>query len=290
MQGDLQKMLQKAQLLEESGERQHAREFYLNLFDGTEAETPIILFQWASFLFRGGEYEQALEVYIRCHKTGSLCTEIEAIVLEAFHRPNMNIFEKCYSQNIACFHDHVGIDIGEFPEFSSLSFRFLPYSKNKYAIFDNSAKKFLYDVLFTDVSENTGLQYPTVFLLKNEFNMHVIEKQLEACLDEHFLEYIKTKPPLYLAYNDRNIFIEFLQVTPFYSLSYLPRCVFFFDTQQISDYFSLPDVLFPIYYLNMDGEADPFFRCVEGLRQKKFQSGDVDYQNLMLFFAKEFVE
>lgn len=290
MQVDLQIILAQAQLLEESGERQQARDIYLDLFNGKEAEKPIVIFQWAGFLFRAGEYEQALEAYIRCHKTGSLCAEIEAIVLEAFHRPNMNTFEKCYSQNIACLQEHVGIDIQEFPEFSSLSLRFVPYSENRYAVFDNSAKSFLYDIMFTDMPKSKNLQHPTVFLLKNEFNVNVIEKQLEACLDEHFLEYIKTKPPLYLAYNDRNMFIEYLQITPFYSLSYLHRCFFFFDKQQISDYFSIPNVLFPIYYLNMNGEADPFFRFVEELRQKKFQSGDLDYQNLMLFFAKEFAE
>ena len=288
MQIDVQKMLQQAESFEYSGERQQAREIYLSLFEGVGAEIPIVLFQWAGFLFRGGEYEQALEAYIRCHKTGSLCTEIEDIVLEAFHRPNLNLFENCYSKNIACLQEHMGKDIDEFPDFSSLSFRFIPYSENRYAIFDSSAKSFLYDVMFTDVLKDTQLQQPTVFLLKNEFNVHVIKKKLEVCLKKHFLQYIKVKPPLYLAYNDRNTFIEFLQVTPFYSLLYLSRCVFFFDTQQISNYFSIPDVLFPIYYQNMDGKADPIFNCVEGLRQKKFQKGDVDYQNLMLFFAKEF--
>lgn len=287
MQFDVQKMLQKAQYIENSGERQQAREVYLNLFNSGGAEIPVILFQWAGFLFRGGEYEQALQAYINCHKTGTLCTEIEAIVFEAFHHPNRNLFETCYAQNIACLKMHGGIDIGEFPDFSSLCLKFIPYSQNRYAVFNNSAKKFLYDIVFPDMPKNTHLNNHSVFLLKNEFNVHAIKKQLEIGLDKHFLEYIRFKPPLYLAYTDRNKFIEFLQVTPFHSLSYLSRCVFFFDTQKISNYFSIPDILFPIYYQNMDGEDDPIFRCIEGLRQETFQSGDVDYQNLMLFFKKE---
>ena len=174
MQPDVQKTLQLAQSFEDLGKHQQARKVYL---DGAGAKIPVVLFQWAGFLFRGGKYEKALEAYIRCHKTGSFCTEIENIVLDAFYHPNLKIFEECYSQNVACLQGHVGKSLGGFPEFSSLSFKFIPYSENRYAVFDSSAKNFLYDIKFTDVPESTHLQNFTVFLL----NGSLISLQIVSC-------------------------------------------------------------------------------------------------------------
>ncbi|MGV1099879.1 hypothetical protein ACUUL3_10790 [Thiovibrio sp. JS02] len=288
MQADLPVMLAKVQYLEESGATEEARSCYESLLEQFGQDNPIVPFQTAGFLFRTGDYAAALELYVHCHKAKFMCSDIEQIIMGAYYQPNEMVFQKQYNENVIAFCGSDDCKFDSFPDFSALVYRFIPYSESRYAVFDSSVGNFLFDIDFSPRANGKVKEEPTVYLLKNEFSVNEIGKYLNVQFTGDASEYVAASFPLYLVYESRERFVEFLQVSPFSSIIRDKRAIFLFGIDQVSKYFAQQDILFPIFYVNMKDAREPIFQCVEKLRQKMFAAGSVDYQNLLLFLKKDF--
>ena len=285
MSTELQTALNQARLYEEAGDYENAKGLYLQLLKRTGKNDPSVLFPWAGLLLQSGERGAALDVFISCHKAGFRREEIEEIVTEVYYQPNQEYFSNIYEENVNFLSKYEKCEISCFPDFSSLHYQFVPYSEGRFAVFDSQNRSFLFNVDFSSAEAKKHQKKSAVFM-NNQFNLNVIDKYLSA--EDHGDKegYDKMLLPLYLAYDDEQKFLEFLQVCYFPPLLKNNRCVFLFGFEKVDAFFSQPDVVYPLQYLNVQGSDDPYVAAIEGQRQKKIMSGEIDYQNLMLFFQR----
>ena len=288
MDNQAEKILKQALSYENEGEYGKASDCYRQLIQDDDQNQGPLLFQLAASLFQAGEYGEALDVFVKCHKAGHQCMEVEEIVLEAYHQPNLKDFADRYAENVKHFSNYQFCHINSFPKFESLSYRFIPYSETKYIIFDNKAKKFLSQTELADQGNIQKFHKNAVLMIKNEFNVCKLSKYVEDTSNKEDKIYVTTSNPLYLIYESEQIFFEFLQISPFGELLGNDKCIFLFGFNQVKEFFLSKDALLPSHYINMAGQEDPYYFCVEQLRQKMLKSGDVSYQNLMAIFNQSF--
>ena len=287
-QEQLEMTLQKALDFENEDKIDEALDCYRQSLEKFPANQGQILFQMASFLFRSGNYVDALRNLVKSYNTGYQRVETEKTILEAYYEPNKQTFFDTFIKNVEFLSNYSLCNIEAFPGFASLSYRFIPFSETQYTIFDNNKKLFISDIELAQPQPKSGYNDNTVLLIKNEFNAAKLSIYEEDTRNRNTNSYVTTSLPLYLVYEDQHMFCEFLQVSPFHSLLENERFVFLFGVDQVNEWFNSETAVFPTVYLNMSGKEDRYYVSIEQLKQKLTRNGNIGYQNLMLIFNQSF--
>jgi hypothetical protein len=106
-----------------------------------------------------------------------------------------------------------------------------------------------------------------ILIIKNEISNFVIEECLKVTNDPK--PYLWAKVPLYLFYEEFNIFVEYMQISDFSKLLGCERLVFLFGTSQIDLWFNNMQSLIPNFVLNAQGENDLLYQKINKIDTDK---------------------
>lgn len=189
----------RAEELELQGDFDSAKTLYITLLSKKGPQIGMVYFEFARFLFRQRNYEEALSMLINAYEKKYCQDEILSIIDEAYYLPNVKKFKKNFKDNMNALKMKVG-DIGRV-DFDELKFKLIPCSEHKYYIFSLENKQFL--GLF---DENEGLGNfvleSTFPFIMNIYSSAVLKKLIE----------IKNSECIWLVYENIENFLPFLQI------------------------------------------------------------------------------
>lgn len=96
-------------------------------------ENGAIIFEIALFLLSQNMYSLSLYAFKKCHQLNFNKDEVAKIVLESFYSPNVSEFREMYKKNVTALANYKYFKPREFPDFSELSYRFLPYDDHVFS-------------------------------------------------------------------------------------------------------------------------------------------------------------
>lgn len=209
------------------------------------------LFTSAMFWLERKDYETALEALVECHRLGYKIEEIERIILGNYYIPYRNQHKQNYLKNIDLLRKYPYIYGRDYPIFDKLCYQFIPCSPTRYFIYDRDKHAFSSDF---GLKMNLNLSHcepNDVLMIKDEFSLSNILKCEEKTRDPD--PFLWEKTPLFLFYQDFNEFVQYLQVFDFSLALGTERLVFLFGIDEVKQYFSDPQVLYPKFLLNARG-------------------------------------
>jgi hypothetical protein len=279
--------LEKALRYEEEGNFNAALSCFNHALNNYTADRLIVLFEMSCFLFRAGFYADALDSMIQCHKGDYNSNEIEAIIMDAYYIPNIDEFADRYQQNIRILKNYEGCEIFDFPTFEELTYKFIPFSERKYNIFDNDKKIFTTIVDSSSYTLNISFNPKQIYMIKNEYNIKNLTALEQQTRQDNTNSFATTQMPIFLVYENKDIFLAHLQILPLASLLENNRIVFLFGLQETIDYFNKETAVFPNLYIKM-GTHDPYYKAIEQTKLTRLKKGEINYQNLMQMFSASF--
>jgi len=279
--------LEKALQYEDEGNFDAAKSCFNQALNYYTADRLMIMFEMSCFLFRAGLYADALDSMIQCHKGDYNTNEIETIIMEAYYTPNIDEFADRYRQNISLLKTYGGCDISDFPTFKELTYKFLPFSEKKYNIFDNDKKIFTTIIDFSSQTLDISFNPKQIYMIKNEYNIANLTALEKQTRQDNTNSFATTQMPIFLVYENKDIFLEHLQILPLAPLLENNRIVFLFGFQETIDYFNKETAVFPNLYIKM-GTHDPYYKAIEQTKLTRLKKGEINYQNLMQMFSASF--
>lgn len=283
----LEKEMRKALQCENEGNFSAAFACFNNALNRHTENRLTILFEMGCFLFRTGQYAEALDSMIQCHKGGYNSNEIENIVMEAYYTPNIEEFAGQYHQNTSLLKDYEGCEISNFPMFKNLTYKFIPFSEKKYAIFDGDKKKFTTLIDFSSQTLDIDFDSKQSYMIKNEYNIANLTMLENQTRQDHANSFSTTQMPIFCVYENKAAFIEQLQILPLAPLLEKNRVVFLFGRQEAIEYFNRETAVFPNLFINM-GKHDVYYKAIEAAKLTKLKTEGIHYQNLMQLFSASF--
>lgn len=218
------------------------------------------LFTSGMFWLERKDYEAALEALVECHCLGYKIEEIEKIILENYYIPYRIQHRQNYLKNIKLFSEYPYFYGRHFPDFDELHYQFIPCSATRYFIYDLNNHTFSSDF---DLKMNLDLSQcepNDVIMINSEFRLNNIlnceEKTREPA------PFLWAKTPQLLFYQDFNEFVQYLQVFDFSSALETERLVFIFGREELEQYYSEPQALFPKLLLNIWDGNDGTLRYI----------------------------
>lgn len=282
---------------EYKGNFQEALALYRQALKESGDDAGVVLFEMGAFLFSHEIYEEALGALIKCHNLKYKTDEIEQMIMSAYYEPNINEFRDNYEKNTSALLKYDHIYRKEYPEFSKLSYRFIPYSETKFAVFNVNTSQFIHTIDLGLKRYNIDkYKANDVLIIKNEISHFIIEECLNITKDPE--TFLWTKIPMYLYYDEFNEFVEFLQICDLSKALDTQRVVFLFGTSEVERWFDHPQSIIPSQLLNVSGESDDLFNQIGGVfdnRDNKYKDikKEVEsyYQELETsYFIKKFTE
>jgi hypothetical protein len=283
----LEQELEKALQHENEGDFNTALSCFNKALGSHPSDRLTIMFEMSRFLFRTGQYAGALDLMIQCHKQGYQIDEIEAIVMEAYYVPNIDEFAQQYHQNVSLLKKYTGCEISDFPAFEELTYKFIPFSEKKYAIFNNDEKIFTTIIDATSQTLDIAFNSKQIYMIKNEYNitnLTALEKQTKQ---DNINSFSTTLLPLFLLYENKDVFLEHLQILSLAPLLENGRITFLFGLQDTIDYFNRETAVFPNLFIKME-KQDAYYKSVEEAKLDKLKKSEINYQNLMQLFSTSF--
>jgi len=266
---------------ENQGNAVKALERYKELLIEYKNDRGPIFFEIAVCLFRFGKYAEALDNFINSHRLGCRCDEIEKILYEGYYEPNLDSFKENYSQNIELLSAYRHpLDV-TFPDFEYLGYWFLPYTETRFVIFDSKQHTFISKLDLEPGNYFSGISPKGAFLFKDEYNIKKLEQA--EIQSKNSSAYKIPDYPLYLVYDNKQLFFEYLQVNDYSTLLTNERFIFLFGKDQADKFFRSEEAVFPIFYFNA-GKEDEYYKLVETIKKEQMKSGEMSYTNLMNIF------
>lgn len=269
---------------EQDGNFDRALSSYNAMLEQFHGDQLPILWEMAAFLFRSRVYGDALGLLVKCHQSGYKKAEIESFIMEAYYEPNIEEFRECYEQNIAKLHNYSGILNKKFPAFDELHCRFVPFSETRYIIFDQKKARFTTVVDFTEQTVDVSANPQQIYLIKNEYNLSNLIATERVTRIDNTGTFSTAQLPLYFLYDERESFVEHLQIFSLGPLLERGRTCFLFGQKETSTYFGTDLAASPTLYLNMEKGDDPYFKIIEEAKFALVKKEIINYQNLMHMF------
>lgn len=280
---EYENVLEKALALESQGKVTAA----LSALNKAEIEYPSsrfsIKFEISCILFRAGLFDKALESMIQCHQNDFRKDEIETIVMEAYYDPNIDEFKKHYNQNTSFLIDSAGYRKTDFPIFTDLNHRFIPFTEKKYAIFKVSTKEFTGMADFSKKTLNVDLDPRQIYMVKNEYNITNLNALEKLTRQDHTHGFSKTKLPIFLVYDNKNQLFDHFQILNLSPVFQTGRINIFFNPEQAVSHFNSEDGIYPNLFIYMDNN-DKYYNIVEEAKSARVKKENINYQNLMQMF------
>ncbi len=283
----LEKELEIALQSEKEGNFNTALSCFNKALDSHPADILTIMFEMSCFLFRTGQYADALDSMIQCHKGGFKKDEIEEIIMEAYYAPNIDEFANQYHQNVSLLKKYDGCEISDFPTFEELTYKVIPFSEKKYTIFNKDKRIFTTIIDSSSQTLDIAFNSKQIYMIKNEYNianLTALEKQTKQ---DNTNSFSTTQLPIFLVYDNKDIFLEHLQILTLALLCDNNRLIFLFGLQETIDYFNRESAIFPNLFIKM-GKHDAYYKTVEEAKLAKLKKGGINYQNLMQMFSASF--
>lgn len=275
--------LEKALEEEKKGNPTIAYDLYKNALDISGSNSGPVLFEFGRFLFLQGLYSQALEILIQCYKTDYRADEVLGIIMEAYYEPNIEEFKIRYERNVKSLSLYEHIYHRDFPDFSSLRYCFLPIEEDRYMIYDKENGIFLKPFDLNE-GQHKYNQYKIdqVIIIKNELSSANISLCLEKTNNPG--PYLWMKTPEYLFYDDANLFTEFLQVNDFTALLETKRVVFLFGEEELEEWFSDPQTVYPTHALDLGNNSKDFYNSMYSKYQQRLKDTDLLQEQVNYYY------
>lgn len=246
--------LKKAQTAAEQGDLEQAIKHYTASLANSGENQGKVLWELAFFLFSLGNYAEALECFVKCHGLNYRSQEVVDIIMEAYYEPNTEEFKLNYERNVDLLSRYPYITKQEFPDFSSLRRRFIPFSDSEFVAYDLQSKEFTYRVdLNPNATYSDTFKPNDVVISVEEYNVARVGRLAEETEDSQLL--LTMKMPLYMYYHSFDKFLHCLQLWDLRQLLKPERIVFLFGKPELDDWFANPKVFIPSYILHLS--ADP---------------------------------
>lgn len=286
MEKSIQLMLEKAQDEAQKGKFQAAYTIYKKALNESKGHPGEILFEMGAFLFANEQYGEALEKFIECHHIGYQVEKVEEIIFEAYYEPNIEDFKQKYEANKIALMKYIHISITEYPDFTDLHYRFIPYSDFLFAVYDCKVRKFIsnhYNLRNQQHNFN-GLNKDSIILFKDEYSQYTLLTVLDKTSDPK--PFLWQKAPVYLYYEDCDEFVQYLQVCDFPKILESERLVFLLGKNELKTAFLDPQLNFPQTAYNTQGQ-ESFVSFLKSLLNKRnsntslyLKEADEYYNNL----------
>lgn len=243
-----------------------------------------VLFEMSQFLFQNGYYEGALEQLVKCQRLKYRSEEILDIIMEAYYEPNIEDFKSKYERNVRLLSNYQYIKQKDYPSFCDLRYCFVPYSDNRFIIFDKTSGEFGADFDLRYKEKNLdALKNEDILIIGNEFCIETITmcetqtRPLKSLLWE--------KIPLYLYYHDFDEFAQYLQVVDFTEMVKTDRLVFLVSEQEFSDWFANPQAIIPTKIIGTY-EVEKIEKLIAEIFQKRDDGISVAKQKTSDYYNK----
>ena len=201
------------------------------------------LFELAIFFMNFQMTEDALDILIDCYNIKYKKEEVLDIILDVYYKPNIDEFKTNYEKNIDLLKSYKYIQIKNFPLFEELNYAFIPYSETKFIIFDKKIKLFSkvidHGINYCDLNQ---FETNEIVLINEETNSENILSCLEKTDD---LTLFMRKVPLYLLYENRNSFLDYLQLLELEAVLKTERVVILFGLTDCKNWFENRQTLIP---------------------------------------------
>lgn len=268
-------ILETAKIESEKGNISKACSLYRKALKQSEDESGLVLFEFGLFLFFHGFYEEALKLLVKCHQINYKKEEVQLFIMEAYYDPNIEEFKSKYEKNVEKLSEYEHIFRKSYPDFNDLSYRFIPFSEFKFAIFDIRINEFIHEIDLEKINYSIDkYNHQDIIIIKNEINRYNILQCLKKTIEPEPLLWAKL--PLYLYYSDFNEFVQFLQINDFEELLNYKRLVFLFDESETYEWFSFPQSIIPSHILNINSEQDELYILINEV----YESREKDYTYL----------
>lgn len=231
-------LLAKALQCEHENQMEQSEQYYLQAL----AEYPDdkdVLCHVAIAFFNKGDYEKALDLFVKCysHPDQSEATKEDVLnqILIAYYQPNIETLKSKYEKNIQDFLSYEHNYISSFIEFEELPLLCIPRSNSVYYIFEKCTKKFKGVI---DLNE-TITSYPNVsadqcVVAINLFHPLQLESLAEQTRDPGWVNNVKR--PIYLICADAAKMQQYLQLVDYAPVLALNRFVAFSDCNEQSEF------------------------------------------------------
>lgn len=201
------------------------------------------LFELAVFFMNFQMTEDALDILIECYNIEYKKEKVLDIILDVYYKPNIDELKKNYQKNITLLKSYKYIQIKNFPLFEELNYAFIPYSETKFIIFDKKTKSFS-KVIDHGINYYDLNQFETneIVLINEETNSENIRVCLERTNDPTLF---MMKIPLYLLYESKDSFLEYLQLLELETVLKTERVVILFGLSDCKNWFENRQTLIP---------------------------------------------
>lgn len=251
----ISELLQRAIELENNEKPVEALKLYLKALNLADQKGPI-LYEIACFFFKIGEYKEAFQYFVDCHKEGFNNDQIESILIEGYYIPNKEEYKKQYDKNVSMLLNYQHIIRNKFPSFDNLNKKLIPCNDAEFYIFDVKLKTFEgYYSLNNDLSyANNNLKEKEIVIIKNEYNIDRILDIEYKIRDKKPYKWMKI--PLYLYYDSFEDFIKILPVVDLEKLLGTERVVFLFGKDDLRMLSEDVQTMLPQRILNVNNKED----------------------------------
>ena len=224
-----------AKRLSQLGQHKDACDAYVVALQSPDI-TPPERMEAACFILQyGGDYRVSITCFLKLYQEGFFQDEIYDMLMWAFYSPNEKDMKKRYEANRRLLLKYPYLFRKDFPAFSALPLRFLPFDeKGGYVPFSPSEKRFdaFVNIKKKEITRHFFRDLENPILADDVYSQY----ELEYLYDNvRASEYIGRENHLYLHYTDWEIFCSWLQVLDLRRLIKSDKIVFLIG-EEIAQY------------------------------------------------------
>ncbi|MFZ5644532.1 MAG: glycosyltransferase family protein [Bacillota bacterium] len=220
--------IEQALMHEREGNIEASARFYEQALEQSPNDKDVLYFTGA-FLFRTGNYEEALDIFVRCYshelQTESIKEEILNHIISAYYEPNKDFLKDIYQNNIKNLRTYEHNYLKPFLSFDEIPFICVPKNDYIYYIFDKNTKQFEEIIeISNDIRLECSLKRHECVIIADVFDLkklQLIHEQTYEKMPDNI------KIPVYLVWSDNEMMYKYLHITDYEPVIGLGRFVFF---------------------------------------------------------------
>lgn len=224
----MNKLLEEALLYEEQNFFQESEQCYLKAL-AEYPEDKDVLCHVAIFMFKKGDYESALDLFVKSYshpdQIESTKEDLLNHILVAYYQPHEEFLKETYEKNIntllAYEHNH----IPSFVDFENLSYLCIPRNDSEYYIWDKGTKNFKELLIMDKEVTSYQLGISDCVLTVNIFDLKTLQYIANVTRNPAWIN--NEKIPVYVVWHANDRVQQYLQVVNYVTIIDLKRVVFF---------------------------------------------------------------
>ena len=264
----MDEILEQALRYEEEGKYNECEELYVKALD-EYPEDKALLSYFAIFLFKKGDYERALDFFVKSYnhpnQLESTRDDLLNHILVAYYQPNAEILKKMYINNVDRLVAYEHGYISSFVDFEDLSYLCIPRNDSEYYIWDKRTQYFKELLVMDKIMTSYEVASNDCVVAVDVFDLKKLESVTEQTRDLAWLDNIKI--PIYVIWNDNEKLQQYLQLVDYTTLIDLKRLVFFSGHSETSEFATFFKDHQAIYPEKLIGDQQYFGEIIAVLQQ-----------------------